>query len=150
MKRYEQLLKLSREHHSSLSMAQKITRTVNDGDTEDLTTAIQTVKDYFSAELKQHFQHEEDTIFSLILNEYQDHANIVQSLREEHNIIRALVANLAPSNAVAELTRFADLLKSHTRTEERELFPLVETLFTQEQLDHILNYTHINHSPLTS
>ncbi len=37
------------------------------------------------------------------------------------------------------MAEFAQLLHQHTRTEERQLFPLVETLFNPSQLSSILN-----------
>ena len=141
MKRCDELLKLSREHHGSLSMAQKMARIAKDGDEEALKTAIKTVTHYFDTELDAHFKHEEETIFSLILSDYQAHTEIANQLLSEHELIRDLVPNLTYSNAAKELGRFAALLKTHTRVEERELFPLIEDLFTQEQLNKMLNYS---------
>ncbi len=35
------------------------------------------------------------------------------------------------------LGKFGELLKQHTRTEERELFPLLDTALTSEELDNV-------------
>ena len=35
------------------------------------------------------------------------------------------------------LGEFGELLKQHTRTEERQLFPLLENLLTHEELDKV-------------
>ena len=144
MKRAEELKKLSREHHGSLVMAKRILSIAESGDDKELLNAIDTVRNYYDEELEEHFQHEEHTIFSVIFKEYKDHINIARPLLKEHGQIRLLIPRITPETAREDLKAFADMLKNHTRVEEREFFPLIETLFTDEQLKKITQFVPIN------
>jgi len=143
MKRAEQLQKISREHHGSLVMAKKITEVANNGSDEALLEAIKTVTDYYENELEEHFQHEEHTIFAPIFKEYKEHVEISKVLLKEHGFIRMLIPRLRLETAKEDLAEFASVLHNHTRMEERELFPIVESLFTEEQLEAVLNFVPI-------
>ncbi len=141
MKRIEQLLKLSREHHGSLVMAKKISNIAENGTDEERLEAIETIKKYYDDELEVHFQHEERTIFAPIFSDYKEHIGIATILLKEHGQIRVLIPKLNQETAKEGLATFGKVLKDHTRMEERELFPIIEKLFTNEQLDAILNFT---------
>lgn len=140
MKRAEQLHKLSMEHHHSLVMAKRIAEIAENGDTKELLTAIETVKQYYDDELEVHFQHEERTIFAPIFKEYKEHIGIATTLLKEHGYIRILIPKITLETAKNDLAEFALMLKNHTRMEERELFPIIEELFSTEQLNAILNF----------
>ncbi|MEE9326972.1 MAG: hemerythrin domain-containing protein [Cocleimonas sp.] len=144
MKRIEQLQNLSREHHVSLVMAKNIAEIASQGSDEELINAIDTVKKYYDDELEVHFQHEERTIFSIIFSDYKEHIGIATTLLKEHGAIRALIPNLRLETARKDLAVFALILKNHTRVEERELFPLVETLFSRKQLDDVLSFVPLD------
>ncbi len=144
MKRAEQLQNLSREHHDSLVMAKRLFEAVEDGSDEALLAAIDKVKNYYEDELEVHFQHEERTIFAPIFKEYKEHIPLAGPLLKEHGAMRLLVPRLSLENAKELLMEFAEILKTHTRVEERELFPIVETLFTEEQLDGVLNFVPLD------
>lgn len=144
MKRLEQLQKLSREHHGSLVMAKKIARIAEEGSDEELLEAIETVKAYYDEELEEHFQHEERTIFTPIFQQYREHIGIATTLLKEHGFIRLLIPKIQPESARKDLADFAEVLKNHTRMEERELFPVIETLFSDEQLDAVLNFVPLD------
>ena len=144
MERAEQLKELSREHHDSLLIAKKIAMVAEQGTDAELLEAIETVKAYYESELEVHFQHEERTIFSLIFREYRDHIALATGLLKEHGLIRMLIPKLNIENARQGLAEFAEVLTNHTRVEERELFPLVETLFSDEQLDAVLNFVPLD------
>jgi hemerythrin-like domain-containing protein len=144
MKRAEQLQKISREHHVSLVMAKRMTEIASNGTDEELLEAIKTVTDYYENELEEHFQHEEHTIFAPIFKEYKEHVEISKVLLKEHGFIRMLIPRLTLETAREDLAEFALVLKNHTRIEERELFPIIESIFTEEQLDAVLNFVPIN------
>jgi hemerythrin-like domain-containing protein len=140
MKRAEQLQKLSREHHTSLSMANNIAKIAKQGNENEFADAIKRIKEYNEKELEPHFRHEEQTLFSVIFEKYPKHIELATTLLKEHGFIRRLVPVLTPETARKDLADFALVLKNHTRLEERELFPIVESLFTDEELEAVLNY----------
>ncbi len=144
MKRAEQLQDLSREHHQSLVMAKRIAEVAENGSDEELLAAIEKVKDYYETELEIHFQHEERTVFAPIYKEYKEHIGLASGLLKEHGAIRLLIPTLNLDNARDGLAGFAEVLKNHTRVEERELFPIIEELFTEEQLNAVLEFVPLD------
>ena len=140
MKRAEQLQKLSREHHGSLKMAKDIAKIVEEGNEADIQEAIDIIRKYYDDELEVHFQHEEQTIFSVIFKQYKEHIGIATVLLKEHGFIRMLIQRLSIETAAKDLADFSLVLKDHTRLEERELFPMIEALFTDEEMDAVLNF----------
>ncbi len=144
MKRIEQLQKLSKEHHGSLVMAKKIASMVEEGDDSTLLDAIEIIKKYYDDELETHFQHEERTIFKPIFSHHKEHMGIATTLLKEHGFIRLLIPKMTLQTAKQDLGQFAEVLKNHTRMEERELFPIIETLFTDEELDAVLNFVPLD------
>ena len=106
--------------------------------------AIETVKKYYDEELEQHFQHEERTVFAPIFNEYRDHVGMATTLLKEHGYLRLLIPKITLDTAKNDLAEFGLMLKNHTRMEERELFPVVEKLFTEEQLDAVLDFVPLD------
>ncbi len=144
MKRAEQLQKLSREHHGSLVMAKNIALIAEEGSEQDLLDAIKTVQDYYDAELEEHFQHEERTIFGPIFRHYPELKEMATVLLKEHGFIRLLIPKMTVETAKKDLEDFALVLKNHTRMEERELFPIIETSFSDEQMDAVLNFVALD------
>ena len=144
MKRAEQLQDLSREHHQSLVLAKRIAEVAENGNDQELLEAIEKVKAYYESELEIHFQHEERTIFAPIYKEYKEHVGLAAGLLKEHGAIRLLIPQLTLGNAKKDLAWFAEVLKNHTRVEERELFPIIESVFTAEQLDAVLHFVPLD------
>jgi len=146
MKRIEQLQNLSREHHQSLTLAQKAIKTSeshNDVIISELCKEI--VADYPDV-WKIHFSIEEDSIFQLFThseknknNETIKHAeidNLCQVLIKEHQTMNSYYEQMKEGD-YSILGDFGTLLKAHTRKEERELFPLLEEVMTTEVLDQV-------------
>ena len=144
MKRAEQLIKLSREHHVSLVMAKKFSDIAKNGTEDELLEAIEAVKEYYDSDLEEHFQHEERTIFTPIFSDYNEHVEIATILLKEHGHIRRMVPQITLETAKEDLAEFGEMLKTHTRMEERELFPIIEEIFTAEQLDAVLNFVPLD------
>lgn len=134
MQRTEQLKSLSREHHVSLVMSSRIIKLVEKGSPEELAAKVLEVQKYYNDELELHFQHEEQTLFSTIFKNYPELRTLSTQLLKEHGEMRVLCQSMTAENAVSDLTHFAKLLKDHTRTEERQLFPQIEVCFSAEEL----------------
>ncbi len=144
MERENQLKDLSQEHHDSLVLAKNIAAIAESGSDAELLEAIERVKGYYKNELEVHFQHEERTIFSLIFREYREHIALATTLLKEHGLIRLLIPKLTLENAKTDLAEFSEVLKNHTDVEEQKLFPLIESLFSDEQLDAVLNFVPLD------
>lgn len=144
MKRAEQLQKLSREHHDSLVMAKKYTELAKTGSESDFIEAIKELNEYNDNELEFHFQHEERTIFAVIFKNYKEHIPLATPLLKEHGFMRMLIPQITPATAKEHFAVLGEVLKDHTRVEERELFPVIEQTFSDEELNAIVDFKPID------
>jgi len=51
-----------------------------------------------------------------------------------------IIPRLKLETAREDLFNLSEVLIAHTRAEERTIFPIIEELFTDEQLEAILNF----------
>lgn len=124
MKRSPALLKLSREHHTALSLALRIAQASAPAARDKL---LATVPALFRGELEPHFQAEECSLLPQ-LAQAGETALVARTL-DDHAQLRALAAAIAGGDAAA-LAPFGSLLRAHVRFEERELFETAERLFS--------------------
>jgi len=140
MKRCEQLLKLSKEHYDSILMADKLARIAESGNKSELAEGVDLIKKYNETELETHLQHEERTIFATLIQEHQEHTELCITLGKEHGFMRTIVEKITLETAKEDIADFARVLKKHSLMEEHELFPIIESVFSKEQLDAVLNF----------
>lgn len=144
MERCEQLQSLEKEHNDALVFADQVLDIANSGDVKALEEGISLIKSYYNNELEVHFQHEERTIFAPLFKVHRQHIQMATALLKEHGFIRLLIQRIDLSSAQKDLTDFALTLKNHTIVEEEELFPIIETLFTAEELEAIVNFEPVD------
>ncbi len=146
MKRIEQLQPLSREHHLSLILAQKAIKTAHSGNNDLIIALCQEIVHDYNAVWRVHFQIEEESIFLLVKNKAEiESTQLCEQLYQEHltmnhyyeQIKSALIKQASSHDLRTLLEQFGELLKQHTRTEERQLFPLLDTLLSPEELEQI-------------
>ena len=119
MKRHPQLQDLSREHHGALKLARAARQAAESADAGNVAALARCAVHLFAAELDPHFRVEEQGIL-VSLAQAGEYA-LVQRTLNEHEELRKLASALSAADA-GTLLRFADLLASHVRFEERELF----------------------------
>lgn len=131
IKRNEHLVPLSKDHHSTLLFCWKI-RTGLKLNVE--TGRMKSYVHYFwQAHMQPHFYEEETILFVPV----QDSA--VQKALHEHSDIKDRIETIIASENVRplQLKMLADAVDNHVRYEERELFPHLENMLTEEQLKEI-------------
>ena len=147
MKRIVQLQNLSKEHHQSLVLAQKAIKVSNSADMDSISKLCQEIVNEYPEVWKVHFQIEEDSIFQLFEHRSKDTNNdsrhnereaaqLCEKLQQEHLTMNSYYEQMK-SGDYSVLGDFGELLKQHTRTEERQLFPLLDELLTPEELDSV-------------
>ena len=126
VKRHAALIPLSHDHHHALVAARRLRRAAEaNADPADAVAAFTT---FFRTLTIPHFREEEESVFPLVASSEEARPLVVRALLE-HQHLHALVAEIERgTDARATLTAAADLLETHVRLEERELFPLVERL----------------------
>jgi len=129
MKRSPALLKLSREHHTALSLALRIEKASHTA-AQDILLA--TLPGLFRGELEPHFQEEEKALLPQLAQAGE--AALVSRTLEEHRQIRDLVGHLADGDRTS-LPAFGALLRAHVRFEERELFVTAQRVLPADYLE---------------
>lgn len=125
MKRSLILQPLSREHHTALTLAKASERVAQSGDETLVRLACQRAIRAYANELEPHFQFEEVSLLPLL------HSTETQALAQrtlaDHQQLHGLLDALRQNDAGA-LDNFGKCLSAHVRFEERELFPVLESL----------------------
>ncbi|MCW8928612.1 MAG: hemerythrin domain-containing protein [Gammaproteobacteria bacterium] len=147
MKRVEHLQYLSREHHQSLTLAQKAIKTANTKNSEAISRLCKEIINDYPKVWQTHFKIEEENIFQLFsksmireasdIKLYLKISNLCYLLAQEHQVMNDYYEQMKEGD-YSILGEFGALLKKHTRTEERELFPLLEKEMTIEELNRVL------------
>ncbi|SMN13814.1 hypothetical protein BHECKSOX2_1005 [Bathymodiolus heckerae thiotrophic gill symbiont] len=112
MKIPKQLITLTKEHHLSLSLANKA---INAKKLDNEMAICQQIAKNFKRDFLSHFSFEEQYILPLLKqNNQQDCQRIIN----EHKQLLKLAKDINANN----LLEFGALLKTHTRFEDRVLF----------------------------
>lgn len=137
IKRNENLLPVSREHHATLLFCWKLRQGVKkEIEAERMTKYINW---FWNNHLEHHFQTEEKLLFIDLQDEM-----IARGI-EEHKKILAKINEINVRTAEKSYGLYlelADLVDDHTRYEERELFPWLEKKFSILQLKEIGEILH--------
>src|SRR5215203_922829 len=125
----QHIVPLSKDHHFTLLFCWKIR--------QGLKKQIEAqrmnnyVRYFFKAHMEPHFQHEEQILFTTVNNEK------VKKALNDHQDIRNLISQVLQSSneaGSALLSKLANTVEAHVRYEERELFPHLENVLTDVQL----------------
>ena len=136
MKIAGELLILTREHHSALSLANKCVNAVKAKDEVEIQTLCEKISQNFKMDFSEHFETEESTIFAFLSEKSADLARLCDDLTLEHQQLYKMAGELL--DQPDSLEKFGKLLKSHARLENRQLFPNID-LLSPKQRREILN-----------
>ena len=144
MKRDEALAPLSREHHSSLILAQLLKKDApayNELPTEPWDKA-KYAQQQFNELIKKHFSKEEEML-NMVKDSHAEVTILAAEIKDEHKQLTALFASLTNTdNLVNTMDILAVTLQNHIRKEERLLFPLLQQHCSAEQLEQIHELLH--------
>ncbi len=126
MKRSPALQALSREHHTALVLAKACASAAASKDAEKIAAQCARVKRVFEQELEPHFRLEEEQLLPRM--HAAGEMALVERTLQEHSDLRALATSIGLGGDAETLPAFAELLASHVRFEERELFETAERL----------------------
>jgi hemerythrin-like domain-containing protein len=133
MLRDKSLIPLSHQHQHALALCVRIDRAAPISDA-DLDAWQSEVAQQFRDEIAIHFAAEEQVVFPAA-REFKELAELVSSLTDEHDQLRALFGRAeARVLSAQDLSAFARKLSNHIRTEERRLFEMLQQLLPAERL----------------
>ena len=136
MLRIKQLQPLSMEHHLSLSLAARAIKTANTGEQNEIKLLCEKIINDYTVVWRKHFDNEEQTIFIPYSNRSPEIDQLCKQLTQEHQQFDTFIEQMKSGNTDV-LLEFGTLLKTHTRLEERELFPRISEVLSKIELDEI-------------
>ena len=136
MKRHPALEQLSRDHHHALVVAQRLKRA--DGATA--AQAREAFLAYWDADGRAHFREEEEVLLPACAGHLDVEAPLVARVLTDHVTIRHLAGRLAAGDRALDLVHVLGLrLERHVRHEERELFPEIERVLPDAELETLVD-----------
>tara|TARA_R110000868_G_scaffold342194_2_gene603018 strand:- start:28498 stop:28956 length:459 start_codon:yes stop_codon:yes gene_type:complete len=128
IKRHKALQPLSREHHHGLLLSWKIRSGFNKHIEPE---RIKVYADwFFKTHLIPHFEMEEQHIFTILKSDNE----LVKKALADHRLLKRLFVN---DDIEKALSKIEEVLEQHIRFEERELFPEIQKMATEEQFQEI-------------
>ena len=122
MKRHPALAPLSRDHQRTLAVAQRLRRATH----ETGPQAVAAFLAVWDPEERQHFRLEEEVLLPVCaVHGGPDHP-VIRMVLVDHLRIRVAAERLSADTSLATLHALGEILASHVRLEEHELFPLIE------------------------
>ena len=144
MKRHEAIVPLSRDHHSTLILAQLLKKNapVYKGLPDTTEGKAKYALELFQNSIQKHFQQEEEML-ELAKDCNVEVNTIAREIKTEHRELTALFHSL---ETAIDLTSTMDTLgvslEKHIRKEERILFPLLQLHCSDEQFKEISKLLH--------
>ena len=131
MKRNENIVKLSRDHHASLLFCWKLRQGIKRHASSE--RMVNYVNYFWNHHFAEHFKEEENILFAPLKDQ------VVQKAIDEHKKIKTLINDLdsLESDIHQKLSQLTDTVEEHVRYEERILFPHLESKLTEDQLNDI-------------
>ena len=141
MKRAAELRSLSDDHHHGLVQARRLrTAALERTDVSDVASAF---LEFWQRETCAHFRKEEEVLVPVFARHGGNPARQpVAEMLAQHARIRGLVMQLGDEVAAGDvrpqtLGCMGELLEAHIRLEERQVFPLVEEILADAELEEV-------------
>lgn len=140
-RRHDSLIPLTHDHHHALAQARRLEDAAAlTEDTDRRNAAGDFVNFYFGRAIR-HFHEEEELFFAPLIDNEEAKPLILRAVSEHlrmHAQVRSLKRQLSSGEIDSGLlSSIATLLTGHVRFEEQEVFPLVEKLIPQEELEDL-------------
>ena len=142
MKRHKSLFSLSHDHQHGLALALKLKypkKPLSSSGKEEISSLKSELADKYENVLRKHFHKEEQ----YLVPGFKENKLMKQMLME-HKKLEGLYNKIVndtegwtPEQQREKLNLFGELLDLHIRFEERELFPMIEKLLSEEQLEEL-------------
>lgn len=132
MLRHPGLRPLSRQHHHALALCVLIRREL-ERPAPDLAMLSRRARAQFANDIRAHFALEEQILFPAVIAELGP-LPLIDQLLAEHRRLEQLAAHIAAEESSGALAAFAELLRSHVRLEENELFENIQGRLAPETL----------------
>jgi hemerythrin-like domain-containing protein len=143
MRRHRALVALSKDHHDVLQLAEGLRRggpsSLREVLPAELADLARHVQKFAVDRLEPHFVAEEHTLFPASRGRDHDLDKLIEALHLEHARITALVKELDCGREIeTTLDTLGRTLIRHVRSEERDLFEMIQKHLTEAELDALV------------
>jgi hemerythrin-like domain-containing protein len=136
MLRDKNLIPLSHQHRRALALCVRIGRSLDAGEA-DVNAWQQEIAQHYTQDIRFHFAAEEQILFPAAAR-FPELEPLVKELLQEHGNLRVIFGQAADRKmGQPELGQFANLLSSHIRKEERQLFEEMQKRMTAEDMGEL-------------
>jgi hemerythrin-like domain-containing protein len=136
-RRHEALVPLTHNHHHALAQARRL-RELRVDDPSGVRRAADDFVNFYLGRARHHFREEEELFFSPVVDDDRARKLVTRAVTEHlrlHAHVNRLRRQLSRGDIeIGVLRSIAELLASHVRFEEQELFPLIEGLIPEDDL----------------
>jgi len=137
MRRDPALVRLSRDHHHALVVAQGLQRATE----ATVATATDSFRSYWELEGAEHLAVEEQILLPVLAEQARQREPVVAEVLIEHVVLRRqadhVLADGEGSDRLVDAHALGASLAEHVRREERVLFPLLERTLSTEELTEL-------------
>ena len=131
MLRDPSLIPLSHQHHNGLALCVMTRRSLaQDSSAPNIAKLARRAIDRYEVELVNHFEIEEQVLFPLC-----GPMELIEVLLAEHRALEAMIGLLRIAPTAGLLEQFCQLLSTHIRREENELFEQIQRSLPRDVLD---------------
>ncbi len=144
MKRHEAIAPLSREHHTSLILAQLLKKNAPayKGLPDTIAEKATYAQELFQNSIQKHFEQEE-AMLDLVTDCDAELTSITKEIKNEHKDLTVLFHSLeTATDLTGTMDTLGTALEKHIRKEERILFPLLQLHCSDEQFQQIYKLLH--------
>ena len=144
MKRHEAIAPLSRDHHTSLILAQLLKKNAPayKGLPDTIAEKATYAQELFQDSIQKHFEQEE-AMLDLVKHCDAELTSITKEIKTEHKDLTVLFHSLErATDLTGTLDTLGIALEKHIRKEERILFPLLQLHCSDEQFQQIYKLLH--------
>lgn len=140
-RRHDSLIPLTHDHHHTLAQARRLEEGAALSDLNERRRAVDDFVNFYLGRILRHFHEEEELFFAPLVDHEEARAQVAGAVFEHlriHGLATSLRRGLLHGEADPETMRtISKLLTAHVRSEEKDLFPLVERLLTPDELSEL-------------
>jgi hemerythrin-like domain-containing protein len=140
IRRSKQLTPLSKDHHDGLLFAWKVKQGLKNG--ADIKLIAEYVQWFWKNHLEEHFREEEQILAPHLPADNE----LLKRMFDEHESIEAWIQINENIPDATLLSNLAQAINDHIRFEERQLFPYVEKVIPENELNLI--YEQLSKEPV--
>lgn len=149
-KRHEALVSLSHHHHHALVVALKLTKAGELNSKWTVEEALRDTRDFWINGGQEHFREEEEVLLPTFAQVASVDLPEIKQMLIDHVVIRAWMDQLdegEEEDPLPLMRALGERLQTHVRLEERHIFPMIEDVLTETELNTIKEAFHLNYQP---